>query len=259
MFLQKSKINKGVLKKMGVTSDVLIKEFVSGASLDELSKKYNRCSARIWNIIRCSCDKAQYEQYKVQQKENSKTVKLVIFMAYAKALGRVPHSFEAASHIIGISPYYNEFKKIAKADGLKYIGLKPRGRARKHTEEELLNHLRELAARLGHTPSQVEIKKDGKYKINVYLTGFGTLRRAQKLAGLPPNDKYNSLDNVKRQRNHITREQCIEDIKRIRVETGGLPSRTQLREHGRYSLRVYYNRLGRITKLNELPEFRMQA
>lgn len=257
MFLQKSKIKKDVLKKNGIVADVLVKEFVSGASLAELGKKYNRCTDRIRAIIRSSCDKKQFEQYKAQQKENSKTIKLVIFMAYAKGLGRIPHPFEAAAHIAGVSPYYAEFKRIAKADGLKYIGLKPRGRERKHTEEELLNHLRELAARLGHTPSQVEIKQNSKYKISVYLTAFGTVSKAQELAGLPPNDKYNSLDNVKRQRNYITREEIIEDIKRMQIELGCFPNRTQLNEYGKYPLSVYYNRFGGVKKMKELPEFKM--
>jgi hypothetical protein len=191
------------------------------------------------------------------ERKSNEDQKLEMFLNYAKELGRVPHLFETSGRIRGINNYYYKFRKIAIVNGLVYNPIKRSGRPRKYTEEQLLGHLRQLAAKLGHTPSQVEIKKAGEYKISVYMTCFGSIAKAQQLAGLIPNQKYNSIENASRNKARVTKEKCIEDLKRIYTELGSFPSLKQLKKHGKYHFRRYYNHLGGIKRIKEMPEFKV--
>ncbi len=250
---------RGVLLKKGITSETLIREFVSGMPLKDIAKKYNRTGGRISQIIRRVCDQKQFEQYKKQYREYKEANKLNKFMVYAKELERVPVLKEAKSCIPGIINEYYKFKKIAKNAGFIYTTVTNKGRRRKHTPEKLLSHIQELALKLGYTPSGSEIYTKGLYSHNMYVSCFGSLRNAQKLAGLEPNTKYNSIANARRRSNYITIEQCVEDIKRLHVELGGPPSLAQLKEHGKYPFSMYYIRLGGLKKIRELPEFKMMG
>ncbi len=93
----------------------------------------------------------------------------------------------------------------------------------------------------------------------MYTTCFGSMRNAQEAAGLKPNTKYNTAENACRRSNYVTREHCVEAIKRICMELGGLPTLAQLKKHGKYAYCIYYTRLGGIKKIKELPELMKPA
>ena len=77
--------------------DTIISEFVSGMSLSDIGRKYNRTSERIWQIIGMGCVENEYKQYSQQNKINRKAIKLSKFIAFAVELGRVPRLNEAKS------------------------------------------------------------------------------------------------------------------------------------------------------------------
>lgn len=56
------------------------------------------------------------------------------------------------------------------------------------TEERLLDHLRELSEIHGHTPGENDINEVAPPYHMDYFRRFGSLREAQRLAGLEPND-----------------------------------------------------------------------
>ncbi len=255
--MNKAKVKRGVLLKMGICRDTLISQFISGLSLSEIGSRYNRTGERIWQIIRRGCDENEYKQFIEQKKKNREAAKLAGFMAYTKELGRVPCLNEALKIYPGIQTYYHKFRKVAEESGFVHTTKHyKRGRRRLYTEVELLSHLKKLASKLGYTPSCNEINKKGKFTHNMYVTCFGSMQKAQELAGLSPNKKYNSLENARRHPKYITKEHCLEDLKRLHIELGGPPSLVQLKKHGKYTFSKYYNRLGGIKKMRELPELK---
>lgn len=59
---------------------------------------------------------------------------------------------------------------------------------RQYTDEEALAHLAGLAERLGRTPTQVDINAADGPAHTIYNHRFGSLREAQRLVGLEPNE-----------------------------------------------------------------------
>lgn len=57
----------------------------------------------------------------------------------------------------------------------------------KYTDDELLNHLRSLAKKLGRTPGHTDLCKDSPPGTSAYQKRFGSLCEAQRRAGLVPN------------------------------------------------------------------------
>jgi len=60
--------------------------------------------------------------------------------------------------------------------------------ANKPLREATLEDLRRVSRIVGHTAKQKDISLYGKYNHVTYYNHFGSLRRAQELAGLEPND-----------------------------------------------------------------------
>jgi len=61
----------------------------------------------------------------------------------------------------------------------------------KYSQDDLLSHLRALAKQLGRTPTHRDIAMAGKMNNADYINHFGSLRRAQKAAGLVPCNQTN--------------------------------------------------------------------
>ena len=61
------------------------------------------------------------------------------------------------------------------------------GPGRLYTDEELLNSLRELGKKLGHTPTCQDVISARPPSHTLYYKRFGSLRNAQRLAGFEPN------------------------------------------------------------------------
>jgi hypothetical protein len=180
-------------------------------------------------------------------------------MTYAKKPGRVSGMDQAVLNMPGNTTDYYKVRKIAEEAGLEFVPLSKKKKRTKHSPEKLLSHLIAVALKLGYTPSESEIYEKGKYTHNMFTYCFGSMRNAQQLAGLKPNTQYNTVENISRHSNYVTREHCVEDIKRIYIELGCLPTLAQLKKHGKYTYCIYYTRLGGIKKIKELPELKKQA
>ena len=69
----------------------------------------------------------------------------------------------------------------------KMMAKKRKKHKTKHNRENLLEYLRDLGQRLGHTPRVQDILKDGHCSPDNYYHYFNSLAEAQKLAGFKPN------------------------------------------------------------------------
>jgi hypothetical protein len=81
-------------------------------------------------------------------------------------------------------------------------------RAKRHrealTNEELLSHLRKLATEIGRTPGIKDLNERPEYPWHMlYVKRFGSIRRAQELAGLRPN-KVGGAHNARRGKSAIS-------------------------------------------------------
>lgn len=66
----------------------------------------------------------------------------------------------------------------------------PPASLQRYTDDDLLEHLREVAGRLGHTPRQMDLERVPGPHWQTYYNRFGTLEAAAKLAGLTPNKPF---------------------------------------------------------------------
>jgi hypothetical protein len=82
-----------------------------------------------------------------------------------------------------------------------------------YSEEELLTELGNLMERLGHTPTQDEINKNGKYPIGAYKRHFGTYNKALEKLSISPNVKFG-----------VSPEEIKQDIIRIYNLLGRAPT-----------------------------------
>lgn len=93
----------------------------------------------------------------------------------------------------------------------------PRSPAKRYTQEEILESLRQLAAELGHTPTQREIKaasKTGKCAAPTTIaTSFGSLTDALSAAGLGLR-RFNNLSD----------EELLEFLKQLANDLGRTPT-----------------------------------
>jgi len=104
-------------------------------------------------------------------------------------LGRAPQVrdlFNAG--IVNASIYRIRFGSLPEAK--KAAGLfthKSKKKKYKYTDEYLINLLKELAEKLGRTPSKNDIDESGKVSSSTYRKYFGGIIKAQQEAGLVPN------------------------------------------------------------------------
>lgn len=83
---------------------------------------------------------------------------------------------------------YQEALKPSRATITTYCSTRcARGHNRRYTDDYLLDHLRNLASQLGRTPSQHDINDHDGPAHPTYCKRFGSIREAQRRAGLRPN------------------------------------------------------------------------
>lgn len=75
-------------------------------------------------------------------------------------------------------------------------GLKPSrlGEAMSATEEELLQHIRDLQKKLGRPPTIIDLRREGRFSDRIYETRFGSFPEARAIAlgGIPPESSKKS-------------------------------------------------------------------
>src|SRR5437868_2679715 len=128
----------GALLKVSGGREQLLNEFLVGATLVELARKYNKSGARIWQIIRYGCTQEQFEEFRKEHSKNRKAARLKTFLAFTRELGRIPGLKEVKEIMPGIQTNYREFKKKAAEGGYIYTtGHFTRGRKRRFSDDKL--------------------------------------------------------------------------------------------------------------------------
>jgi hypothetical protein len=142
---------------------------------------------------------------------------------------------------VGIT-YINHFGSIPKARiaaGITAPIVKKR-----ISDVQLLDELKRLTALLDRTPAYRDIIKYGKYSMASYLRCFGSIVKARKAAGI-------SSPVVLNRQKRYSDEQMLDDLKRLAVLNGRTPTLNDIERHGKYSVDLYYDRFGNLTKARE--------
>jgi hypothetical protein len=103
------------------------------------------------------------------------------------------------------------------------------------SREALRSALQSLAARLGKTPTVVDMHEEGQYDPERYLEVFEGWNEALEAAGLDP-DKMGSK--------RIPDRELLAELQRLYTELGEPPTQRDMTEHGEYSNRTYQLRFG---------------
>src|SRR5918992_1343786 len=96
------------------------------------------------------------------------------------------------------------------------------GLRRRYTDDEILEELRQAAARLGRSPTMREFAQDEEAKVHpqTVIEHFGTWNAAKRAAGLYP-------------RRFLTREELLEQLRSLGRELGRTPTARDLAARGR--------------------------
>jgi hypothetical protein len=97
------------------------------------------------------------------------------------------------------------------------------------SEEELLQHLRNLEPELGYIPSRSEAIEAGKYHGTIYRFRFGSWIETLDAAGLLP-----------------TRAELVSELQALADDVGRIPSKTDISESGEQQLDIYRHRFGSL-------------
>jgi phage terminase small subunit len=109
----------------------------------------------------------------------------------------------------------------------------------KYSHEELINYLRELAQQLGRTPKKRDIHIPGKkISYSTYRKYFGSLRNAQKAAGLVPTE---SVFKKK-----YSRDDLLNHLKELAQELGRTPKEKDIAAAGKIANNTYTYHFGNL-------------
>jgi hypothetical protein len=148
-------------------------------------------------------------------------------------------------------------------------------------EQALLNEIRRVADKLGHTPTSSDIDEHGTYSSSAYRTYFGSLGTALERSGLDENREDDLLETLQSlderldrlpkatdledvsgvsQHDYIRKfgswdealeaagidkeEVLIDDLQQVATEVDGTPGTTAVNQHGTYSARMYQKYFG---------------
>ncbi|WP_132059986.1 homing endonuclease associated repeat-containing protein [Halorussus amylolyticus] len=101
--------------------------------------------------------------------------------------------------------------------------------------ETLRAALQSLAARLGKTPTVVDMHEEGDYSPELYQETFGSWNDALEAAGLDPAEM-----GTKR----IPDRELLAELQRLYTELGKPPTQQDMTDRGKYSNRTYQLRFG---------------
>ncbi|MFC4553534.1 MULTISPECIES: homing endonuclease associated repeat-containing protein [Halorussus] len=102
------------------------------------------------------------------------------------------------------------------------------------TPETLRTGLQALAARLGKTPTVVEMHKQGNFHPEQYVDAFGSWDDALEVAGLDPDESKNQISEI----------ELLAELQRLAQELGHSPTQEDMKEHGKYADNTYKLRFG---------------
>lgn len=100
-----------------------------------------------------------------------------------------------------------------------------------NTEEELLTELRRVRKEVEQTPRKKDMDDRGEFNSGTYIKRFGSWNDALREVGCRPN-----------QRDKITRDELIEEVKRVASELEESPTKEEFSEHAKFSVGPYNDR-----------------
>jgi len=105
------------------------------------------------------------------------------------------------------------------------------------SDPDLRTTLQALAARLGKTPTVVDLHKDPETDVppERYVEEYGDWGSALEAAGLDPEEMGSK---------QIPDRELLAELQRLAQAVGGSPTREDMKEKGEYSDTVYQNRFG---------------
>ncbi|MDQ3671615.1 MAG: hypothetical protein M3364_04150 [Actinomycetota bacterium] len=111
------------------------------------------------------------------------------------------------------------------------------GLRRRYTNDEILEELRAAAGRLGRSPTMREFAQDTEARVHpqTVIEHFGTWNAAKRAAGLFP-------------RRFLTRDELLEQLRRLGEELGRTPTARDLNDRGRSlpSVSLYAHTFGSL-------------
>lgn len=161
-------------------NEAIVKEAETGRPLKTIANLFQVTPECVRLII-----KKAGVNYKSKKKELRLKERYGLFLQKARELNCIPPV--AVSQALKIQ----HADRLLFSERLKKMGFKiPKAAGyRRFTKEELLNDLKRVADKLGKTPTNLELYAHGNYAHVTYYHYFGSMRKAQKEAGLLPNKR----------------------------------------------------------------------
>jgi hypothetical protein len=116
--------------------------------------------------------------------------------------------------------------------------------------KELIQYFKDLASKLGRTPTTKDLKKAKGYNHVIYRNCFGSLTQTAILAGLTPNPRGRNAGSFNAGY-YISKQDCLNDLERITTKLGHFPSLDEINKYGKYCADTYRKRLGVIKMMNK--------
>ncbi len=181
---------------VSVAPSDLLKEYESGLSTGDLARKYHVSRQRVHQLLQRTGE--AFKQATDKQLRFNRNY--AAFVELVKKYGYIPSINELRPYGTCVCLHYYEFRKLALRDGYEYKKLKRAKPDDSAKKDALILHLKKLAEQLGRTPTKMEIDAAEQFTSNQYYSYFGSLRKAQQLAGLKPNPVGHQENRPKRPR-----------------------------------------------------------
>jgi len=96
-----------------------------------------------------------------------------------------------------------------------------KGKPVKWTKDKIVSELRKLAEKLGHSPTDVEIKRENYALYKAIVRWFGNTNNARRAAGLPVNREFESW----------SKERILQEVAKLAIELGRPPTSGDIKKH----------------------------
>ncbi|QAU13523.1 hypothetical protein EKH57_12830 [Halorubrum sp. BOL3-1] len=134
---------------------------------------------------------------------------------------KVPTASEMSQYgRFAVTTYNRSFGSWNEA--LREAGFAPNNR-NDIPKPELLREISRLADEIGHTPTAVEMERDGEFGWATYRTAFGSWNATLREAGFDINNRTN-----------IPRSELITELKSVQEQVGRTPGRRDMDRYGQF-------------------------
>ncbi|WP_327052844.1 homing endonuclease associated repeat-containing protein [Halomicrococcus gelatinilyticus] len=159
-------------------------------------------------------------------------------------LDKTPSLREMAAHgEYAPSTYQSRFGSWN--DAVVEAGLPPNSRRQpEYADEELLDHLRDLADDLDRTPCKKDMREEGSHSPTTYADRFGSWRDAVDAAGLSPPQRGTA----------VSCDELLAELESLASSLGRAPTSTEMDESGAFSSSTYHRHFGSWTAAVEAAD-----